>query len=207
VLSVAGHAEQDGNVLIGNTAGATAALSVLAGGTYTLAGGYELAGVSTSDSLTNTGTMIRGGAAGLAEINLYTINNGLFESKGGTDLQFLQPVHGTGTIQIDSGALIDFDSSASAYVHVAFAAGAGGILRLGNGAPTFAATIQGFAGGDVIQLSEFDPTLATESFNAATNVLTVTDGSNTANLHFAAGLHASDFVLGYGQVGAAIFHA
>jgi hypothetical protein len=206
VLAIKGIAEDSGGITLGAGAGSTAKLNVLAGGTLRLDGGVEILGNGGGPSMTIAGTLLRTGESGLAEINSKTVNNGLVESQNG-DLQFLGPVSGSGTFKIDAGALLGFENTVAAGSTVSFT-GTSGLLRLGTDAATnFAASIANFHGGDEVQLSNFNPDSA-HITGFSGGVLSVTDGTQTANLAFSgAGLTAASFYVDYAQVGTGIYHS
>ncbi len=69
-------------------------------------------------------------------------------------------------------------------------------------------TITGWAAGDVIALTDMIFAKTTESYVAATGVLTVTDGTHAAAITFGGSFAQSNFTLGAGAAGVAIaYHA
>jgi hypothetical protein len=204
MLSVTGTTEQTGSITVGAAAGDSANLGVQAGATYDMQGGFAIDSAAPGAVLDNAGEFLRTGAAGLAEIDVKVINTGMILGQN-SEMQFLQTVSGTGTVQIDPGALVGFDNTVTPGQTVAFA-GSDGVLRLDGTPNDFGATIANFNGGDEIELALFNPTLAHMAFDTSTNILTVADGTNIAHLHFAAGLAASDFSLGFAEAGVGIFH-
>ena len=120
-------------------------------------------------------------------------NDGMLEATNGGTLQIDNPVIGSGSALIEGGSLV-FGAPSS--MNVTFDNGTGtpiyGELVLDN-ASSFTGQISGFGGtapdiahSDAIDLVgiNYDSAAFSETYNASTGILTVTDGSNSASLTF-----------------------
>jgi hypothetical protein len=120
-------------------------------------------------------------------------NNGILEATNGGTLQIDDPVIGNGSAIIAGGALV-FDAQSN--VSVTFNNGPNGTtygeLVLGD-ASGFSGQISGFTGtapgvahSDAIDLVgiNYDSSAFSETYNASTGLLTVTDGSHTVSMTF-----------------------
>jgi hypothetical protein len=129
-------------------------------------------------------------------------NNGTVTVASGT-IEFQNAVTGAGTITIDAGAALQFDSNVAAGASVDFAGIAGGDLLLYD-SRQFGAAIHGFGGTNTDEIDLRDINFNSSSFklsyagNAAhtQGVLAVTDGTRTADLimfgkYTTANFHAS----------------
>ncbi|MGI9169892.1 MAG: hypothetical protein ACR2FH_06910, partial [Caulobacteraceae bacterium] len=106
---------------------------------------------------TNAGTLEKTGA-GAAAIGVKVTDTGAVAAAGGT-LDFTKAIGGDGTLAVDSGAILEVGLSAAASLAMTFSGG-GGTLALGKAAK-FAATINGFAATDIIDLLNTSATSAT----------------------------------------------
>jgi hypothetical protein len=115
--------------------------------------------------------------------------NAIASDAGGSALDFASAVTGGGSFQINAGATLEFSSSVASGATVTFGGGTGELKLDAPG--SFAATIAGFTGtqadaahSDVIDLAGINETSANFHETYAGGVLTVTDGTNTAELTF-----------------------
>ncbi len=157
---------------------------------FSNAGTLDQVGPGTADvsvSFTNTGQVFSS-AGTLAFLGPVT-NNGTMDVTAGR-LSLATDVTGTGALQIGaSGTLLLLEGAGSGQT-VAFTAGAG-LLDL-EMASTFAGTITGFGGSDVIDLIHGKST----SFTFSGDVLTVKFGRAViATLNFGSGYAQSDFAV------------
>jgi hypothetical protein len=137
------------------------------------------------------------------------VNYGVIQSNGTSEISGLSSIVNAGTIELQSGSLkLDAGISgtgalaigAGATLELSFGVSSGqtltfeestGTLKLDN-APSFQGVISGFtgngqlSGSDQIDLADININSGhfTESFISSTDVLTVSDGTNTANLQF-----------------------
>ena len=124
---------------------------------------------------------------------------------GGSLATTLDPANETGTLSVGAGAVLELLAATGAGNAIDVAAG--GILKIdaansfgtGSGS-TYTGDVVGLVrgtGGGSIDLANVAFTSQTASFNATTNLLTVSDGTNTANISFVPGLFSTigNFVL------------
>jgi Ca2+-binding RTX toxin-like protein len=144
-----------------------------------------------SNAVMNYGTLVAVAAGGMI-IDSVVENWGNFWADGG-NIAVAADVVGTGGAMVSGTATLEFDGSSS--VDVMFAASGSGTLKLAHAA-TFTGTVYGLGDGDTIQIGDltFTPTSAV-SFTANQDgnggVLTISDGSYSANLKLA-GSYAAD---------------
>ncbi|MGJ4953912.1 VCBS domain-containing protein [Bradyrhizobium sp. HKCCYLS20291] len=155
-------------------------------GTVNVAGSYEKTGGGTtaiSTALTNTGTI--DAKAGTLDLAGSVTNSGTLKAESGGTLLVAGNVTGSGAVIVDANGTVEFGGNVGAGQTITFT-GASGALKIDHPA-SFAGTITGFSGAtDTIDLAGIDYNSAqyAQSFNASTGILTVTDGVNTATLHF-----------------------
>jgi hypothetical protein len=122
-----------------------------------------------------------GTISGTGTITSPVIDNGAIYADGGT-LAFANRVQGTATIDIGAQAVLEAAWRLDV-AGVAFLPGAGGELVL-DSPQVITATISGFSPGAQIDLPTME--VASDSFSAADDVLTLTAaGGSAAHLHFA----------------------
>ncbi|MGZ5545154.1 MAG: beta strand repeat-containing protein, partial [Limisphaerales bacterium] len=167
-------------------------------GVWNLNGNSAFSGTSV---ITNTGTIDASGSAHLSNSGtLTTANTGTIEVHSGASLVWAGAFSGSGAIDIDNGASLELTTGSSINGQAVVFEGSIGTLKLDN-AQVFHATISGFAGdgtlagSDQIDLVNVNFSLATQSFNSGTNVLTVSDGTHSAILHFNGVYSAASFSL------------
>ncbi len=168
----------------------SAALSLNAG-TFSLDGGNLQAALSVTiaggATFEGDGTVSVLGSGGVSMSGMATASD---TAAGGPALDFASAVSGNGSYQIDAGATLEFGSAVASGATITFERGTGE-LKLDN-PEHFNGVIAGFNGiapnaqqSDVVDLAGIDGNhLTTESYNTTTGVLTVSDGTNTANLTF-----------------------
>jgi hypothetical protein len=117
------------------------------------------------------GALIQGLGTILAPIQ----NDGTIESKSGPILQLLQGVTGSGTMIIDAGMVLEVNGAVAASQHLSFA-GTSGVLKLDQ-ATTFGASITGFGGGNVIDMTSHASAIAVTG-----GALTATTAVGTVHL-------------------------
>ena len=126
-----------------------------------------------------------GSVIGFGIIAAPVVNNGSMEVQ--TDLlEITGDVAGTGADKIDADATLEFDGTLVGGQTVTFA-GSNGILAVGKPS-AFAATISGFAAGDLIDLLG----IAATAVSYQSNVLTVMNGATTVASLNLAGSYASN---------------
>jgi hypothetical protein len=182
--------------LIGDVAGYNATFTNELPGDWSMNGASVFTGTSTLD---NAGTIESNGTSvvsGLASIT----NAGTIEVQSGS-LDLIGAVSGAGTLKIDAGTTLELASSVSSDQTVTFSSTTG-TLKLDN-AQNFHGVVSGFsttdgtqAHSDQIDLANInhDSLSFSESFNTVNDVLTVTDGTNTANIQFTGTIGSLSFV-------------
>ncbi|WFU22125.1 VCBS domain-containing protein [Bradyrhizobium sp. CB1717] len=155
-------------------------------GTVNVAGSYEKTGGGTtaiSTALTNTGVI--DAKAGTLDLAGSIANSGTLKAEGGGTLLVAGNVTGAGDVIVGNDGTVEFGGNVGAGQTISFS-GAPGTLKIDHPA-SFSGTIAGFSGAtDSIDLVgiNYNSAQFSQSFNATTGILTVTDGTNTANLHF-----------------------
>ena len=178
VLAIAGAARALSSVSVGNpnNAPSTATLAISAGGSDTLDASASILGNGTL-SVAAGGTLA---AAGNAISQIYTaiVDQGTIAASAG-DLQIIGNVSAgsTGIFAIGGGAL-DFlnGSTVGTATNISFAAGTDGPLRIDD-IKTFAAGIENFATGDMIQIAGLVGSATGAYANAAHTQILVSDSS------------------------------
>jgi hypothetical protein len=125
---------------------------------------------------------------GVSTIDVAVRNEGTLQAAVGT-LELQGAITGHGVLKIDAGAVLEVDAVVSAGQTVAFSAGVDRLVL--TDAETFAAKLSGFAQGDTLDLTEFDPTSTTVAFQNGT--LTVIDGALQAHIALLGQYTASAF--------------
>ncbi len=159
-LNDVGAVHQNGALTLGDAAGnAAATLLINAGAVYAIDNDSGIArGHSKKSNIKNSGLFIKSGGTGVSVIGVNVADTGAIEAASGT-LDFTQRLTGSGTMSVDGGATLEVDLSAASTLGMTFN-GAGAVLALGN-ASKFAATINGFASTDTIDLLGTKATSAT----------------------------------------------
>jgi hypothetical protein len=144
-----------------------------------------------TNTVMNYGTLVAVAAGGMI-IDSVVENWGNFWADGG-NIAVAADVTGTGGAMVSGTATLEFDGSST--VDVMFAAGGSGTLKLAQ-AGSFTGTIYGLGDGDSVQVGDliFSPTTSvsfTSNQDGTGGVLTISDGSYSANLKLA-GQYAAD---------------
>ena len=174
------------NVGAGSTFSAAMFLKVSAGSSVTLAGGTvnvgnAYPGLTLNGALSGYGT-VSVGPAGQNSVGI--TDNGVITASGGT-LMLNSAVSGTGQLQIAAGSTLALNGASIGVPSIAFA-GSNGTLDLAHGIADHA-TITGFAAGDSILMAGVDAM----SFNASTDVLSLSSGGHVVDTVQLAGTYAT----------------
>ena len=148
-------------------------LLVAASAVFRLASGEILAAQTGAAEIVDDGLMIKSPGRGTITVGAHMFDRGVVEVASGT-LDFTSRLYGTGVMKIDAGATLEADAGAVSTLIVTFD-GAATTLALKT-PKTFAATLSGFAAGDVIDL------LAIKATGAGVNgddKLVIVDGART----------------------------
>jgi hypothetical protein len=188
-------------VLADATTLANVALTVTGGSTLNVEVASTAGTFTGTSTLDNAGTIDSNGAADLSGLSSFT-NDGFVEVvSGNLKIGSANGIAGTGTFQIDAGTTLEFTSAVSSGQTVTFNSTMG-ILKL-DLAENFNGVVSGFstadgilADSDQIDLADINHHSASfqEQFDAASETLTVTDGANTAVIHFTGSVGPLQFV-------------
>ena len=182
--------------LIGDVISNNSTFTNEVGGLWSLDGLSTFAGAST---LVNDGELQSTKASeifGLSNIN----NSGAIEVQSGS-LKLDSSILGTGTLKIDAGTTLELAAGVASTQTVVFSSTTG-TLRLDQ-AENFNGLVSGFSTTDGTQAHSDQIDLAdinhhssnfSELFNSATEILTVSDGTNTAVIHFSGTVGNLNFV-------------
>ncbi len=165
---------QAGTVNVGGTSQqiTESALTPIVGATNQLILGSQVVMNHTAGSSTfNTGTLTLNGVINAsASGGTFTLNSGLLTDNGsinvssGDHLVIADAVTGTGAFTLATGGIAEFAAGVASTDNVVFSDTSNAILRLGLGyAPSFKGAIQGFTGGNTIDLAGITATSATWS--------------------------------------------
>jgi hypothetical protein len=156
--------------------------------------------------VSNSGTLEATGSGGLI-IHSDVANFGLLWANGG-DITNEGAVTGNGSADIESQASLEFGAASSA--NTIFGQGASGKLILDH-AENFTGAVSGFRAGDLIDLANITFS-TTETINYAANqngiggILTISDGTTTANIALVGQYNAAEFqVANDGHGGTLVF--
>jgi hypothetical protein len=173
-LNDAGTVLQTGQITLGDTASNAATMSIASGASYTINANVGIGiGTSQLSAIDDSGLLIKTGGTGTSKIAVTVVDNGHIEASTGT-LDLVQAVTGSGALQVDTGATLEFGSSAAGTLGMTFN-GANATLALASPA-NFAATIAGFAASDAIDLLLIKATAAVLENG---DQLLITNGANT----------------------------
>jgi hypothetical protein len=200
-LTLSGTTITSGMLTIDGTLDSTG-ISTITGASITNTGLIDsTSGVLTIDSATlltliNSGTL-EATSIGTLQIDDSVNNTGTLAANGGTlIIEANAVISGTASVTIEHGGTADFvGSSTQELVLNAVFSTAGGTLELDN-SQHYNGTISGFGSGDTIKLTDltFSAT-ETDVWNSATDMLTITNGSQIESLKFAGTFTQSDFAL------------
>ncbi len=192
----AGTVDELGTLTIGNSSFDAATFTNEKGGIFDLVTdfGIGIGAVSTSAFVNLAGGLLEK-TAGTDDSQIFVefTNNGSVKVETG-EIEFEQAVGGAGSFAIAAAAVLRFDASVAKGSSVDFAGTSGGELVLADG-PQFAAAIHGFGGTDTIDLRDvnFATVRLGYSGNATEGVLTVTNGTNKAELTMFGNYKLADF--------------
>jgi fibronectin-binding autotransporter adhesin len=184
-LDDTGTVDQTGAITVGDKTSSAAILTIAAGATYAIQAGGIAIGKAATSSIKNSGTLTYAGT-GEGVIALKTLDAGSMVAASGT-MDFAAALTGTGSMTVDSGATLEVDSTAAATLSAIFN-GADAILAL-NDANKFAATINGFAATDTIDLLGQKATTATLG---AGDALVIKNGAKVVATLQLAGTYTGD---------------
>ena len=200
VLNDTGSITQTGSWYLGYNSTDTAKLTIQAAASFTIADNANIYGPAGA-ALSNAGKLIKQ-SSGLSSVNVATINTGTIMVDSGT-MSFLSTVSGDGSFVADASTTLKFGAAVSG----------GGKVTLGSFADLFVQatagfgdTIAGFAAGNVIEMAGFGFTGSTLSFTAATDQLTIHNGSANSTLQLTGTYSATSFRLFSDSGVAAIAH-
>jgi hypothetical protein len=166
------------------------------GGEWSFAGTSAFTGAS---NLVNVGAIDSNGTAEISGLSSIA-NSGTIEVQSGS-LKLDAGVSGTGTLTIDASTTLELTAAVSSGQIVVFSSTTG-MLKLDQ-AQNFNGLVSGFsttdgtlAHSDQIDLADINHESASfnELFNSTTDTLTVTDGINTAVIHFTGTVGTLNFV-------------
>ncbi len=152
----------------------------MAGGSLTVGNAYP--GLMLTGALSGYGTV----SVGPAGQNSAGITDGGVVTASGGALVLNSSISGTGQVQIASGSTLAINGSSIGVPSIAFT-GSNGTLALAHGIADHA-TITGFAAGDSILMAGVDAM----SFNASTDVLSLSSGGHVVDQLQLAGSYASN---------------
>jgi len=144
-----GTVTQPGALTLGDGSANAATLSIGLGATWRIGAGSIVRGAAAGSRIIDSGLLIKNSGGGVSMIGAAVTDSGAVEAAVGT-LDLTQAIFGGGSLKIDANAALEVDAAAAGALTATFA---GTNARLALKAPTsFAATIAGFAVGDVIDL-------------------------------------------------------
>jgi hypothetical protein len=156
-----------------------------------------------SNFVFNFGILEASGSGGLTVASAI-VNSGVLWANG-ADLTIHGDVSGNGTAAIDGSGTVDFEAASSA--NVIFGAADGGTLKLEDSFH-FSGTISGFNGTDAIDLTNVNSATAAiayhENAQGTGGVLTVSDGTHSAQLSFLGNYSAANFDIVSDQIHGAL---
>ena len=174
VLNDVGTVLQTGQVTVGDMSGNAATLSIASGASYKINLNVGIGiGTSQSSVIDDSGLLIKNGGTGTSKIAVAIVDTGHLEAATGI-LDLTKAVTGTGAMQVDAGATLEFGASAASTLAMTFN-GANATLALASPS-NFAATIAGFAASDAIDLMLIKATAAVLENG---DQLFITNGANT----------------------------
>jgi fibronectin-binding autotransporter adhesin len=163
-------------------------LSIAASAVFRLAGGDILAGPTGDADIVDYGLMIKSPGRGTITVGAHMFDRGVVEVASGT-LDFTSRLYGTGVMKIDAGATLEADAGAVSTLTVTFD-GAAATLALKT-PKTFAATLSGFAAGDIIDLLAIKATGA--SVNGGDQLVIVNGVRTVASLQLSGNYAGATF--------------
>ena len=178
---------ETGQVTLGDATSAAATFVNTVGNSYDIAADVGIgAGAAAGSLFENAGTLAKTAGTGTSTIAVAVFDSGVIQAAIGT-LDLTNAVSGTGTMTVGANAALELTSSAASTLTMNFN-GADATLELSTPS-TFAATIGGFVGSDIIDLSKIIATAATLN---ASDQLVITDGAATVATLQLTGNYAGD---------------
>ncbi|WP_426424310.1 Ig-like domain-containing protein [Bradyrhizobium genosp. A] len=195
-----------GSLILAEFSGSTGSLTVDGAGSVVTADYVSIGGPSAVLTLSNGGGIDVGSSAttiantihiggdgslvGTGEITSAMVNDGSITATGGA-LQIDQQLTGTGSAYINAGATLDLSNGAASSQTIMFTGPYGSTASLVvDHASSLQAFISGFTGtgvlssSDQIDLKDINYSTLSESYDAVNNVLNISDGTNSAAIHF-----------------------
>jgi hypothetical protein len=140
-------------------------------------------GANLTSQFVNDGTLSKLGGTGDSSVAVDVVNDGAVKITTG-EIEFDRQVTGTGALTMSTNASLDFDALVSSTESVTFTGGTSQ-LRLTDSAQ-FAGSVTGFGGQETLDLANINPNsdkfALSYSGSSTSGVLTVTDGTTTANV-------------------------
>jgi hypothetical protein len=182
------------NTLIGAGAVGDASMKLSNKGTIEATG--ELTVATGGNPIVNTGMLEAVGTGALLRVTS-TLDNratGELAAVAGGEVDVQASVKGGSAVIDGSGSVLDLEGSAGAKTtsRVTFAAGAAGLLNLGNSA-LFKGTVAGFGAGDSIDVLDVGFAQKRDSYDPGTGILHVSDGTHAANIQLLGSYMAGQF--------------
>jgi len=212
-LLITGHADQVGDISIGDVSGqlqnppqagtlppSLATVEIASGANYYL---DDSTNISSNGTLAVAGTLSALGG-GNSIIGPSVIDTGSIMAHA-AELQFIGPVSGAGKIVIGAGGSLEFSGSVAASTTVSFAAGAASIFLndvvQNTNALSFDASVAGFQTGDFIEISNLtqNPSQVALILNSTGTIATLTDTNGDSDtITFTAAEKMSALAIGIG---------
>jgi hypothetical protein len=177
---------QTGAVTVGDKTTSAATLTIDAGATWTIAGGGGIMRGSATKSVINENGTLTNSEAGVSVVGVRVVDTGSMVAAVGV-LDFTAGLSGAGAMSVDSGATLEADQTVAATLSMTFN---GGNAILALKAPSgFAATINGFAATDTIDLLGKKATSVTLN---GSDQLVITNGAKAVATLQLAGTYTGD---------------
>jgi hypothetical protein len=185
-LEDTGTVDQTGTVTVGDATTKAAHLTINAGATYLIENDAGVAlGHATTSNIKNSGTLTNSGS-GTTVVAVKVVDTGTMAAAVGV-LDFTQAITGAGSMLVAGGATLELDSTVASTLSMTFES-ATGVLALKDPSK-FAATINGFAPGDTIDLLG---KTATSAMLGTGDTLVITNGSKAVATLQLAGNYSGD---------------
>jgi hypothetical protein len=179
------------------TAGGTlkSLATVNSGKAFAIGAGSVLSLGDTSSVATNTGTISASSGGTVTFGNgVSNAGGGQIEAQEGSHVQVFGAATGGIARITGDGAVMDFEGSTDVDTTTSTQFGKQGLGQLVlNHSSHFAGTVAGLAAGDTIDVKDVAFVAGKDSFDAATGVLTVSDGAHTAKIQLLGQYMAADF--------------
>ena len=204
-----------GTLFLAEMSGGAGSLTVDGAGSLVTASSISLGGSSAVLTLSNGGAIDIGSSAttiantihiggdgslvGSGEITSAVVNDGTITATVGT-LQIDQQLTGTGSVNVNVGATLHLLNGAASSETIQFNVPSGSTASLVvDHAASLQASISGFtgngqlSGSDQIDLKDINFGTMTESYDATNNILNISDGTNSAAIHFIGSYQQANF--------------